>query len=58
MNQQSTASLPKAPVTPTEWRDFDASIERALREIRDGGGIAAEEAFEALYRKYPDLRPD
>lgn len=37
---------------------FDASIERGLEEIRRGGGVPAEVAFEALFRKYPDLRPD
>lgn len=57
MNQRSTTSLPETPVTPAQWRDFDASIERGLREISEGGGIPAQEAFETLYRKFRDLHP-
>ena len=43
------------------WREaklraFDASIERGLAEIRSGGGISAEDAFERLFQKYPHLR--
>ncbi|WP_343629059.1 type II toxin-antitoxin system ParD family antitoxin [Roseateles sp.] len=44
-----------------EWREaqvmaFDASIERGLAEIKAGGGVPAEDAFERLFQKYPDLR--
>ncbi len=40
----------------TELRAFEASIERGIAEIKAGGGIPAEEAFERLFEKYPDLR--
>ena len=44
-----------------DWREaqlraFDASIERGLAEIKAGGGVPAEDAFERLFTKYPDLR--
>ncbi|RZI57833.1 MAG: type II toxin-antitoxin system ParD family antitoxin [Rubrivivax sp.] len=39
-----------------QWRALDASIERGLAEIKAGGGIPAEEAFERLFQKYPHLR--
>lgn len=58
MIHQPIPRLPTVPVTPEEWRDFDASIARAIEEIRCGGGTPADEAFEALFRKFPDLRPD
>ncbi|WP_238139555.1 type II toxin-antitoxin system ParD family antitoxin [Roseateles aquatilis] len=43
------------------WREarmdaFDASIQRGLAEIKAGGGVPAEEAFERLFQKYPYLR--
>ena len=39
-----------------QLREFDASIERGLAEIKAGGGLPAEEAFERLFQKHPHLR--
>lgn len=44
-----------------DWREaqlhaFDTSIERGLAEIKAGGGVPADEAFERLFQKYPHLR--
>jgi len=57
----SRAQVLRESVEFKGWRDaqlraFDASIERGIAEIKAGGGIPAEEAFERLFEKYPDLR--